>query len=321
MTDWKWLQLFADGGDGGGEGGGEASTTGAEAQSGASLESAMEKAHIPERAKGAFKKAYERRNGAPQVQSEPKGTESTEKPTHIKYEDLIKSDEYKEEHKAYMDRTIKDRFKGQEEKARLTEEKLAKAQEALGVVATKYGLNVDSDDFLDSLNAKISEDDSYYEDYAEEHDISIEEAKKNLQLERKVKTLEAQERRRTEAEAQAKAIAELRANAEKTKAMFPEFDLEVEMQNPKFRNLCVATQGDTTAAYRAIHWNEIIPKMVASETEKAKQAIVQSIASNNQRPIESGLSKTPAAVVNARQSYKGMNAAQMLEFAKKNFTK
>lgn len=321
MKNWKWLQLFADGGDGGGEGGGEASASGAEAQGGASLESAMEKAHIPERAKGAFKKAYERRNGAQQVQNEPAGTESTDKPTHVKYEDLIKSDEYKEEHKAYMDRTIKDRFKGQEERFKQTEERLAKAKEALGVVATKYGLDADSEDFLDSLNAKIAEDDSYYEDYAEAHDISIEEAKKNLNLERKVKTLEAQERQRAEAEAQAKAIAELRANAEKTKAMFPEFDLEMEMQNPKFRNLCVATQGDTTAAYQAVHWNEIIPKKVAAEAERAKQAMVQSIASNNTRPIESGLSKNPAAVVNAKPSYRGMNAAQMKEFAMRNFSK
>lgn len=320
MKDFKWLQLFAEGGEGGGEG---SASAGAEtgAQGGASAESSemdAELARIPERARGAYKKALER-NKAMKVETPKESTpkEESEKPKHLAYADLIKSDEYKEEHKAYMDKTIKDRFKKYEG----LEENNAKMAQALNVVATKYGLDASSETFLDDLSSKINEDNSYYESYAEANDISVEEAKKNLELERKVKQFEMQEEQRRRQEAEAQAIATLRQNAEGTKQKFPDFNLELEMQNEEFRRLCAITHGDTTASYIALHHGEIIPKMVAQETERAKQAITNSIASGQARPIESGLSKQSAGVVNTTPSYKGMSAKEMKAYALANLTK
>jgi len=321
MKKFKWLQLFAEGGEGGADAGASAEGTGAEM--GEASEMDAELARIPKRAQGAYKKALER-NKATQVQSpdnapsESKETKEEEKPQHIPYADLIKSDDYKEEHKAYMDKTIKDRFK----KYEAIEANNAKMTEALNVVATKYGLDSSSETFLEDLASKIKSDDSYYEAYAEENDISVEEAKKNLELERKVRQMEAQEEQRRVAEAQAKAIETLRQNAEVTKQKFPDFNLELEMQNEAFRRLCAITNGDTTASYMALHYKEVVPRMVQQETEKAKQAITNSIASGQSRPVESGLSKGSAGVVTTvPHSYKGMNARQMREYALANLTK
>ena len=103
MKKFKWLQLFAEGGEGGGEGSAGAEGTGAEM--GGASEMDAELARIPKRAQGAYKKALER-SKANRVQSPENGpsesSEGTEKPQHIPYSDLIKSDDYKEEHKAYM---------------------------------------------------------------------------------------------------------------------------------------------------------------------------------------------------------------------------
>lgn len=307
---WLDLQLFGDGGDGGsaGEGGGEAS---GEAPSGATAMDA-ELARVPERARDAYKKALEKnRKPAAQVQTteEPKGEE---KPSHVAYADLIKSDEYKEEHKAYMDKTIKDRFKKYEG----MEASNAKMQDMLSKISLKYGLNPDSESFMDDLSARIDADDSFYEDYAMEHDISVDEARKNIELERKVRNLEAMEEQRRQEMAQAEAIRVLRENAERTKAEYPEFDLETEMQNEQFRRQCAVTNGDTTAAYVSLHYRDIITQKVAQESQKAKQAIAQSIATNGSRPIESGMSNAPAAIIQPRP-FNNMSAKELKDYANK----
>lgn len=305
--NWLNLQLFADGGDGGaaGEGAGEASGD-------ASMDAEM--ARIPERARGAYKKAVEKMKA--KAQSQPTNDNpgsAPETPSHIPYADLIKSDEYKEEHQAWMDKTIKERFK----KYDGLEEKIGRMRDTLGIVATKYGLDVESENFDDELAKKIAEDDSYYEDYAMSHDMSVEEAKKNLSLERKVKQYEMQEEQRRRQEAEAQTIQKLRANAEKTKAMYPEFNLEAEMQDERFRRLCYATNHDTTAAYVALHGDEIIANRVRVEGEKARQAVANSIALNNRRPMENGLSNQTPTPIDPKP-YKGMNAREMKEYALRN---
>lgn len=306
---WLDLQLFGDGGDGGsaGDGGGEAS---GEASADATAMDA-ELARVPERARDAYKKALEK-NKKPAAQKvqptdEPK---QAEKPSHVAYADLIKSDEYKEEHKAYMDKTIKDRFKKYEG----MEASNAKMQDMLSKISLKYGLNPDSESFMDDLSARIDADDSFYEDYAMEHDISVDEARKNIELERKVRNLEAMEEQRRHEIAQAEAIRLLRENAERTKAEFPEFDLETEMQNEQFRRQCAITNGDTTAAYVSLHYKDIVTQKVAQESQKAKQAIAQSIATNGSRPLEGGLSNQPAATIQPRP-YNNMSARELKAYA------
>ena len=132
------LQLFAEGGDGGD--GGSAAPTGDNG-----IENSGEKipASIPEKAKKYYQKAMEKTNAnkpksAP-IDSDP--VQSTNEPTttteKIPYADLIKSDDYKEEHKAYMDKTISDRLK----KYKGIEETSGKQKAILDVVASKYGVN------------------------------------------------------------------------------------------------------------------------------------------------------------------------------------
>lgn len=305
---WLNLQLFGEGGDGGNSTGeGNEGGNSGEASADATL------ASIPEKARGAYKKALEKNKAKASSQS-ANDTDNTSgsQPGKVSYMDLIKSDDYKEEHQAYMDKTIQDRFK----KYKGIEESNAKMAEALNIVASKYGLDSNADNFLDSLTQRIADDDSYYESYAMEHDISVDEAKKNIALERKVARLEKEEAQRKQEAQNAEVMAKLRASAEKTKLQFPTFDLDTEMQNPKFRSLVISTQGDTTAAYYALHGDSLIAGRVKEETERARQAMANSLIANSSRPIESGLSSQAASVVNT--SFKGMSAKQMKEYALAN---
>ena len=311
------LQLFGEGGDGGD--GGSASSTGDNA-----IENSGENipAFIPEKAKKYYQKAMEKtankKQASTPVASDPVQTTNEPKTTteKIPYADLIKSDDYKEEHKAYMDKTISDRLK----KYKGIEETSGKQKAILEVVANKYGVNPDDENFLEVLSQKIDADDSYYENYAMEHDMSNEEARRILDMERKVARIDA-EKAAVEAEKAEMAKQEemrqqimlLRQNAEKTKTQFPQFDLDTEMQDERFRRLCAVNNGDTTAAYMACHWKDILPATVQMASRQIQAQTAQAVASNKARPIENGLSSSAPSVV--EQDFSKMSLKELRAFA------
>lgn len=301
------LQLFAEGGTGGD--GGSASASG-EATVGTSGENIP--ASIPEKAKKYYQKAVEKtpkQNVSPTKASVSPTTTETSTTEKTSYADLIKSDEYKDEHKAYMEKTIGDRLK----KYKGIEENLGKHKALLDIVANKYGVNPDDENYLDTLTQKIEADDSYYENYAMEHDISAEEARRIVTMERKVAQIEAQKAEQQKQEQMRQQILTLRQNAEKTKAQFPQFDLDAEMQNEKFRRLCAVNNGDTTAAYMACHWNEILPATVQMASQRVKEQTAQAVAANKARPSENGLSSSASSVVT--QNFKGMSLSDIRAYA------
>ena len=302
---WLNLQLFGEGGDGGD--GGSAVSAGDNV-----VDNSGEKipASIPEKAKKYYQKAMEKTNKAPSNASEKaQSTNELSATEKLSYADLIKSDDYKEEHKAYMDKTIGDRLK----KYKGIEENLDKQKALLDVVASKYGVNPEDENFLEVLQQKIDEDDSYYENYAMEHDITTEEARRIVTMERKVAQFDAEQEAKAKQEQLRQQIMQLRQNAEKTKAQFPQFDLDTEMQNEKFRRLCAVNNGDTTAAYMACHWNDILTSTVQMKTKEIQAQTAQAVASNKARPIENGLSSSAPSVV--QEDFRQMNLQQLRKYA------
>lgn len=305
---WLNLQIFADGGDGG-----DGGSTAPAGETGVENSGENVPAFIPEKAKKYYQKAMEKTTASATVASTPSETaqstnelSTTEK---LSYEDLIKSDDYKEEHKAYMTKAIGDRLK----KYKGIEESLGKHKELLDIVANKYGVSPDDENFLDVLHQKIDADDSYYEQYAMEHDMTTEEARRIVSMERKVAKIDAQQAEMERQEQMRQQIALLHKNAEKTKAQFPQFDLETEMQDERFRKLCAVNNGDTTAAYMACHWNEVIPAQVQMASRQIQAQTAQAVASNMARPIENGLSSSAPSVV--QQDFSKMNLQQLRQYA------
>ena len=297
------LQLFGEGGDGGDGGSASATGEGLGTNPGENIP-----AHIPERAKKYYQKAVEKTTKT-QPTEEPQTSNEVKTTEKLSYADLIKSDEYKDEHKAYMDKTISDRLK----KYKGLEDSYGKAKATLDIVANKYGVNPDDENFLEVLNQKIEADDSYYEDYAMEHDISTEEARRIVTMERKVAQIEAQKLEQERKEQMQREFMNVVKNAEKTKAQFPQFDLNAEMQNEKFVRLVKANNGDTTSAYMACHWNEIIPAQVQMATRQVQEQTAKAVASNKARPIENGMSSTAPSVV--QNNFKGMSLQEIRAYA------
>ena len=146
-----------------------------------------------------------------------------------------------------------------------------------------------------------------------EHDISTDEARRIVTMERKVAQIEAEKEAQVKQEQMRQQIMLLRQNAEKTKAQFPNFDLDTEMQSEKFRRLCAVNNGDTTSAYMACHWNEILPATVQMASKKVQEQTANAVASNKSRPIENGISSVAPSVV--KQNFKGMSLAEIRAYA------
>ena len=320
MFDFKWLQMFAEG-DGGDAGSAPAESapaeatqaTGEEESQDAQLDSMM--ARIPERAKGAFKDAYKQTHKGAEVTEAPK----PEPVTHVPYADLIKTDEYKAEHKAWADKAFSERFKAKDAEIANLNQRNAKLADALGKLAPKYGLDPNSETFIDEVSQRLDSDESLYENYAMEHDMSVEEAKRNIELQNRVQRMEAEARQREAEERNAQATRTLLANADFTKRQHPEFDLDTEWQNEDFRREVFNHGMDTTVAYEIVHRNELRQKAIDEVSQRTQVAIANSIKSGQNRPIEGGLSKTPAAIVRTTPNFDGMSAKQMAEYAQKNF--
>ena len=308
------LQLFGEGGGDGGDGGSASASVG-EALGGEKKPGEIDiPASIPEKAKKYYQKAMEKHSGSTtesSTQNSDNGQPTNDQGTtdDMSYADLIKSDKYKDEHEAFIKKTIGDRLK----KYKGIEENLSKHKEMLDTVALKYGVNPDDENFLDTLKEKIDADDSYYESYAMEHDISAEEARKIVTMERKAAQFDAQKEEAERQEQMRQHIMVLRQNAEKTKAQFPDFDLDLEMQDERFRRLCAANNGDTTAAFMACHYNEIISNTVQRASRQIQSQTAQAVASNQARPIENGISSSAPSVV--QQDFRNMNLKELRQFA------
>lgn len=303
------LQLFGEGGDGGD--GGSSSSVGESVGGNTSGDNAQIPASIPEKAKKYYQKAMEKSTNAsvkPSDKTPATEEKSTTETKKIPYADLIKG-EYKEEHEEYIKNTVSDRLK----KYKGVEETNATQKALLDIVANKYGVNPESKTYLQELAEKIEADDSYYEKYAMEHDISPEEARRVVTMERKAAQFDAQQEAMARQEQARQQIITLRKNAESTKRQFPNFDLDTEMQNEKFRRLCAVNNGDTTAAYMACHWNEILPATVQMASQQIQAQTAQAVASNKARPIENGISSTAPSVV--QQDFRNMSLAELRKYA------
>ena len=204
------------------------------------------------------------------------------------FEKLIKG-EYKEEYDARMQDTIQKRLKGSKE----TVDKYNALTPTLEMLAKKYG--VDAGD-IESLNKAIQEDDSYYEEEALEKGITVQQLKEIRKMERENAALKAQMEEAQRQENGKKLYAAWMQQAEEAKKVYPSFDIQTEMNNPKFVDL-LRSNIDVRTAYEVLHKDDIIRGAMQFTAQTVESKIAKKVASNGARPSENGMSSQSAAVV------------------------
>ena len=257
------LQLFAEGGDGG---------TGSEGATGETGTAAVSQTSV----------------------TDADGTTATNVDREAEFEKLIKG-EYKDLYDARMQDTIKNRLKGQKE----TVERYEALAPTLETLAKKYG--VDASD-ISALNKAIEEDDAYYEEEALEKGVTVEQLKQFKKMERENAELKKLRDEQNAKEAAEKKVAGWVEESKQVKAIYPQFDLRNELQNPQFADLLRVPGVDVRTAYELTHKDEIIAGAMQFTAKTVEKKIADKIAANGARPTENGLNSQSASLTKSNVS-------------------
>lgn len=207
---------------------------------------------------------------------------------NAEFEKLIKG-EYKDLYDARVQDTIQRRLKGTKE----TVDKYNALAPTLDMLSRKYG--VDASD-IEALNKAIEEDDAYYEDEALEKGITVEQLKSIRKMERENAELKRQMREQNARENADRIYASWMQQADALKGVYPSFDLNAELNNPRFVDL-LRNNVDVRTAYEVLHKDEIIPAAMQFTARQVEQKLTNKIIAGGSRPTENGINSQSSVVV------------------------
>ena len=216
------------------------------------------------------------------------GTTAQNIDREAEFEKLIKG-EYKDLYDARMQDTIRNRLKGQKE----TVERYEALAPTLETLAKKYGVDVSD---INALNKAIEEDDAYYEEEALEKGVTVEQLKQFKKMERENAKLKKLRDEQNAKEAAEQKVAGWMEESKQVKAIYPQFDLKSEMQNPQFVDLLRVPGVNVRTAYELTHKDEIIAGAMQFTAKTVEKKIADKIAANGARPTENGLNSQSASL-------------------------
>lgn len=183
------------------------------------------------------------------------------------------------------------------ERVKKTNARLDKALQILEIVGRDYG--IETDDLanldLDALSEKVEGDKRRYENAALAHGTDVDT---EMRLRNHYQDLQRQ--------------------AAELKKVFPDFDLEAELQNREFYERTLPGSKDTVkTAYFAIHGEEIATKRARQAAQAAaggaREAIANNIRAGQRMPAENGtVQRAPGTVQST--PYSKMTPEQRKEF-------
>lgn len=174
------------------------------------------------------------------------------------------------------------------------QEQLDSQKSIMQTLAAKYG--VDASD-IKALSKAIETDNSMWEEAAYKEGLTVEAYKQKIALEQENARLkEAEEQRKAQAGAE-KIYANWLAESEQLvqKYGLQNFDLAVEMENPEFTQL-LGNGISFEAAYKTIHFDEMVNGAMAQTAQSVSQAMVNNIQSRSRRPAENGTQSASSKV-------------------------
>lgn len=280
------LTLF---GEGGGDGAGVSAATAATASDA-----------------GEQTRAIEAQDAAAQPESEINVTASTVENQDAEFEKLIKGD-YKDAFSRRVQNIINGRFK----ETRTLQEQLQKSTSVFEILAQKYGIKADD---IDGIVKALENDDESYREEAMEKGITVEQLKEMKKLEREVLQLRRNESRRDEQDRINRDITNWKNQAESLKEIYPNFNLDTEIEDPQFFSL-LRNNVDVRTAYEVIHRDEILGGAMQYAAQTAAKRVADSVAANSKRPVENGV--TSQGAVNSQTDVNKLTKAQREEIERR----
>lgn len=247
-------------------------------------------------ATGVTGAAAESQTGSADVQGAPNAQVQEEKPRDLNadFEALIRG-EYKEQYNKRVQETVRRRMKGTQE----TVDKYNSLVPLMELLGSKYGTND-----IAALTKAVEEDNGLWEQEASERGISAEQLRQQKKLERDVKLME----QRLAEDSQRQAYEQLHRQTEELKNLYPNFDLDTELQNQNFVKM-LRSGIDPKTAFEVIHHDEILPAAMQWAVQQTKEQTAKAVAANAARPTENSVSSQSAATV--KKDFSKMTGAEI----------
>lgn len=213
------------------------------------------------------------------------------------WKDLIKG-KYKKEYDESVKAAVNKRFKNQQN----LQSQIDSIDPLVRMMAQKYGVqpNPDGSIPIDQLQAKLDADNSMYEQEAFQRGMSVDDLRQMKQLERENMQL----RRESQRTQEQRDWDEIVMQGEALKQMYPQFDLDAEMQNENFGRLLATFRRSNfpnavQTAYEAVHRDEIMGGAMRYAVKQTETKLSNAIQSGMNRPQENGVRQTSSAFVPA----------------------
>ena len=188
---------------------------------------------------------------------------------------------------ARMQKAIKERVG----EVKQLQQQIQQQNDVIGLVAKKYGISTDK---MGDIREALESDDVFWEEAAADQGMTVDSYKKMVKLEAEN---EALHKAREEAERKNQKDAVFQKwdrEAEELKRMYPQFDLQSEIQDKRFLDLMGAGI-DMRTIYETLHHDEILPALMQQTAKAATKQQAAAARSGQMRPAENGMSSRPAA--------------------------
>lgn len=285
------LQLFAEGGaaaggDGGAEGAGVTAPAAGVQQKGA-------KNPLANVVYG--KQPASASEGAPAAGVQKETQPASQQPVdrHAEFEAMIRGD-YKDAFEKRTQDIIQKRLKGAKE----TEEKLSSMNPILDILSARYGVEAGN---TEGLIKALEADDAFFEQAAAERNMAPKDYRQMMHLQRENARLKAQNEQQAKQEQINRQYAVWEQQAAQAKQVYPNLDLNVESENPQFRQLLLAGV-DVGTAYMVIHKDDVMAGAMQHTAKTVEQKLAKKIAAGAARPAENGTGGQGAVIVKADPS-------------------
>ena len=216
------------------------------------------------------------------------GQQAEQKPEEREkaFNDMINGD-FRDLFDARMQKAIKERVG----EVKQLQQQLQQQNDVIGLVAKKYGISTDK---MGDIREALESDDVFWEEAAADQGMTVDSYKKMVKLEAEN---EALHKAREEAERKNQKDAVFQKwdrEAEELKRMYPQFDLQSEIQDKRFLDLMGAGI-DMRTIYETLHHDEILPALMQQTAKAATKQQAAAARSGQMRPAENGMSSRPAA--------------------------
>lgn len=155
----------------------------------------------------------------------------------------------------------------------------------LDMLAQRYHVaDGDPAKLLEALEA----DDAYWSEAADDAGMTVEQYKEFQRLQRESEEFHKLKQRKEHEEAAQQTYAAWMQEAEGVKAVYPQFDMSTEVQNPEFMSM-LRSGVPLRHAYEVAHLDTIKGGIAQQTAAKTERAVMENIRAKGNRPAENGV--------------------------------